>query len=355
MWTAELFKAAERRQAPSFLLLVLLIAWVNLHGSFSIAIVIAGFAFCHLVESHGLGDRSLLLRWAGFLACCVPAMIFHPYGLEPLLFAYHMALGNDWIPMIKEWLPLNARDQPIHEAGLLAFFAILLWTRPKLSLSKIAFVIFAVHTFLLHQRFVFVLTLVVPMAVIRDVVTQDFRSSRTAWTVQPRDLLEKFIAARFRAALAGLAVAAAVMPVLLFRSTLEPPSNVFAGKAIQYAQDNLLPARVLNDYDFGGTLIFHGIPTFVDGRTGMLFLGKFAADVAKADRPDGASTLIRQLDEYQIGWTLLRTADAKNLVLAALPEWQRVYSDSDATIYKHIAKVASDTPDADVQAKSDTR
>ena len=128
---------------------------------------------------------------------------------------------------------------------------------------------------------------------------------------------------------------------------------MFAGKAIQYAQDKLLPARVLNDYDFGGTLIFHGIPTFVDGRTGMLFLGKFAADVAKTETPDGASTLVRQLEDYKIGWTLLRNADARNLVLAALPEWQRVYSDSDATIYKRVAKVASDAPGIDIQAKSD--
>ena len=34
---------------------------------------------------------------------------------------------------------------------------------------------------------------------------------------------------------------------------------------------------VLNDYDFGGYLIFRGIPTFIDGRT--LFFGKqFALD-----------------------------------------------------------------------------
>jgi hypothetical protein len=330
-----------------------LIAWINLHGSFSIAIVIAGFAFCHLVESHGLGDRPLLLRWATFLACCLPAMILHPYGFEPLLFAVNMARGNDWVPTITEWLPFNAKDQPIHEAGLLVFFAVLLGIRPKLSLSKIAFVIFAVHTFLLHQRFVFILTLLVPMAIIRDVVMQDFALSRAVWAMQPRDLLERSIAKRFRVALAGLAVAAAIVPVLLFRNSLEPPSRVFAGKAIQYAQDKLLPARVLNDYDFGGTLIFHGIPTFVDGRTGMLFLGKFAADVAKTETPDGASTLVRQLEDYKIGWTLLRNADARNLVLAALPEWQRVYSDSDATIYKRVAKVASDAPGIDIQAKSD--
>jgi hypothetical protein len=340
-WTAALFRAAERRQSPPFIYLALLIAWINLHGSFSIAILVAAFAFCHVIEIHGLGDRPLLLRWVGFLACCLVAMGVHPYGVEPLLFAVRLARGNDWIPSIVEWLPFNAKDAPFHEAGLLAFFAILLWLRPKLSLSKIAFVVFALHMFLLHKRFVFAFTLLVPMVIIRDVVMQDFRLSRTAWAGRSRDYLERLIAERFRVALAGLAAAAIIVPFLFLRNALEPPSEVFAGKAIRFAQENLLPARVLNDYDFGGTLIFHGIPTFVDGRSGMLFLGKFAADFEESVRPDGAGTFVRQLEEYKIGWTLLRNIDPRNLVLATLPQWQRVYSDDDVKIYKRVAEAAS--------------
>src|SRR5262249_19288483 len=119
--------------------------------------------------------------------------------------------------------------------------------------------------------------------------------------------------------------------------------------------ENLLPARVLNDYDFGGTLIFHRIPTFVDGRSGMLFLGKFAADAAESIKPDGANVFMRQLDEYQIGWTLLRNIDPRNLVLSTLPQWRRVYSDSGATIYKRISGTASTASDENIQVKSDNR
>ena len=354
-WTAALFRAAERQQPPSFLLLALLVAWVNLHGSFPLAIMIAGFAFCHVLETHGFRDRSLVLRWAGFVACCLPAILIHPYGIEPLLFAVQMSLGNDWVPMISEWLPFNARDKPIHEAGLLAFFALLLWIRPRLSLSKIAFVLFALHMFLMHQRFVFVYVLLVPMAIIRDLVPRDSRLSLTVWAGQPRDFIESFAIGRFKVIAATLLLAAIAMPLTLFRSAVEPPSSVFAEKAIRFAQENLLPRNVLNDYDFGGTLIFHGIPTFVDGRSGMLFLGKFAADIAETVRPDGSTTFIRQLDDYHIGWTLLRNIDPRNLVLATLPQWQRVYSDKDVMIYKRMSGTASDTHGQNIEAKSETR
>ncbi|TMJ43495.1 MAG: hypothetical protein E6G89_01465, partial [Alphaproteobacteria bacterium] len=317
-WTASLFRAAERQQPPSFLLLALLVAWANLHGSFPLAILIAGFAFCHVLETHGFRDRSLVLRWAGFVACCLPAILIHPYGIEPLLFAVQISLGNDWIPTISEWLPFNAQDKPIHEACLLAFFALLLWIRPKLSLSKIAFVLFALHMFLMHQRFVFVYVLLVPMAIIRDMVPQDSRLSLALWEGQPRDFVESLAIRRFNALAGLLLIAAIAAPLVLLRNAVEPPSDVFAGKAIRFAQDNMLPGNVLNDYDFGGSLIFHGVPTFVDGRSGQLFLGKFAADVAETVKPEGSSVFMRQLDEYHIGWTLLRNADPRNLVLATL-------------------------------------
>jgi hypothetical protein len=354
-WTASLFRAAEGQVTPSPLLLAILVAWTNLHASFLLGIVIAGFAFLHFLETNGFRNRALVLRWAGFLACCLPAIFINPYGVEPFRLAVKLSLGNEWVPMISEWLPFNAKDKPIHEAGLLAFFAILLWTRPKLSLSKIAFVLFALHMFLLHQRFIFVYAILVPLAVIGDIVQQNSRLSLTVWAGQPRDFVEKFAMQRFRIALAGLAVAAIAIPVAFFRNTVEPPAVVFAGKAIRFAKDNQLSGNVLNDYDFGGSLIFHGVPTFVDGRTDQLFLGKFAAAIADTVKPDGSSAFIRQLDDYHIGWTLIRNTDPRILVLGRLPEWQRAYSDKDVMIYKRIAGAASDMAGENIEAKSDTR
>ena len=175
-WTASVFRAAERKAAPPPLLLAILVAWANLHGSFLLGVLIAGFAFCHYLEIAGFRQRTVLLRWLGFLAASVLAGFINPYGIQPFVLAVKMSSSNEWIPMISEWLPFNAKDQPIHEASLLACFAVLLWARPKLSLSKIAFVLFALHMFLLHQRFIFVPALLAPLAIISDLIQQDFPS-----------------------------------------------------------------------------------------------------------------------------------------------------------------------------------
>jgi hypothetical protein len=90
---------------------------------------------------------------------------------------------------------------------------------------------------------------------------------------------------------------------------------------------------VLNDYSFGGYLIFAGIPTFIDGR-GELFGGQFIArynrDVSLADLPG----FLELLDQYKFGATLLRPDTPAVALLDRLPEWQRVFSDSVAVIHK---------------------
>jgi hypothetical protein len=355
VWTASVFRAAERRAAPSPLLLAILVAWANLHGSFLLGILIAGFAFGHFLETDGFRQRTMVLRWLGFLAGSVLAGIIHPYGAQPFVLAIKMSSSNEWIPMISEWLPFNAKDKPIHEAALLAFFAVLLWARPKLSLSKIAFVLIALHMFLVHQRFIFVGALLAPLAVMGDILRQDSRLSNRTWAEQPRDHVEKFAIERFNFALASLAAIGIILPFVLLRTAAEPPSAIFAGKAIRFAQNSGLSGNVLNDYDFGGSLIFHGIPTFVDGRTDQLFLGKFATTLAETRKSEGAETFVRQLDEYKIDWTLLRKVDARNLVLGRLPLWQRAYGDSDATIYQRVHGSALGTDGRSTEARSDTR
>ena len=90
---------------------------------------------------------------------------------------------------------------------------------------------------------------------------------------------------------------------------------------------------VLNDYSFGGYLIFAGIPTFIDGR-GELFGGPFIVrynrDMSLADLRD----FLVLLDQYKFGATLLAPDTPAVALLDRLPDWQRVYSDDVAVVHK---------------------
>ena len=72
------------------------------------------------------------------------------------------------------------------------------------------------------------------------------------------------------------------------------------------------------------------LKVFIDGRTdfyGEDFVKEFSDTTALQ------TNWISILNKYDIRWTLMPTDHRLNLALALLPQWQRTYSDSVATIY----------------------
>src|SRR6266568_5621497 len=92
---------------------------------------------------------------------------------------------------------------------------------------------------------------------------------------------------------------------LLLRPNDGPRSEITPAAALEYASKNHISGPVLNDYDFGGYLIFRGIKTFVDGRQ-ILFGREFVQKVFNASTWGGANKLEALADEYKASWTLLR-------------------------------------------------
>ena len=164
-FTARLFRAAEAKQAPQFWLLGLVTLWANLHGSFTLSFVIAGFAFLHLLENVHLTDRPTLVKWCVFLVLCPFAAMVHPYGYDPIRIGATMMATNKAMAYIVEWMPLNSQDDFLIEYFTLATLAVLIGSRLKLGWAKTLFIIFMLHMMLTHVRFVYVFFLLLPIVV----------------------------------------------------------------------------------------------------------------------------------------------------------------------------------------------
>jgi hypothetical protein len=90
---------------------------------------------------------------------------------------------------------------------------------------------------------------------------------------------------------------------------------------------------VMNDYAFGGFLIWNGIKPFIDSRAdlyGDIFLDNYA-DITQPDKDALASSLAF----YHVRWTIF-AADAPVVkLLDATPGWHRFYADKLAVIHVH--------------------
>jgi hypothetical protein len=137
----------------------------------------------------------------------------------------------------------------------------------------------------------------------------------------------------------GLALAALVVAALAAAALsrpLERPADPFAPSAALAAVEAAqVPGPVLNDYGFGGYLIFRGIAPFIDGRTDMYgdaFLKRYLEALRGVS--DGLPQL---LADYHITWTLLQ-ADTPGVVLMDhLPGWRRLYADDTAVVHVRAA------------------
>ncbi|MFA6031542.1 MAG: hypothetical protein WC889_01420 [Myxococcota bacterium] len=334
IWTAMLFRAAQEEKTPQWWLLVLIALWANLHATFTLGFVIAAFAGLDLLARIGLSKPALLAKWVAFGLLCPLVSLIHPYGVKSILATLTVAYGNEAVPLILEWRPFNAQEQPFQEVAMLVALFGLLLSRLRIGWPKALFIVFILHMFLGHMRFVYLFYLLAPLVIAAEVAQQYPSLSFAAWLAEKRDGLEKFFARQFYP-ICGAATFLLVGAVLVLGNVYQvaPSQKTSASGALAFAQSHHLSGNVLNSYDFGGTLIFHGIKTYIDGRTDQLFLGGFTKTDDETGLSGGKPLLEAQLKKYDIGWALLSAGDNRIPFFDELG-WKRVYSDDYAVIYQ---------------------
>lgn len=112
-------------------------------------------------------------------------------------------------------------------------------------------------------------------------------------------------------------------------------SHVPAG-AVNFVRRERITGRVFNSYPFGGYLAWEGIPTFIDGRGGLVYSGDLIASYqrgidteegwAELERKWGFTTAIFEYDVRSMGRHFPRH-------LADDAEWALVYWDDHSAVY----------------------
>jgi hypothetical protein len=132
------------------------------------------------------------------------------------------------------------------------------------------------------------------------------------------------------------AVAAALLLALGFGMRLAIPAPrgqdaISPRAALAHVPPALRTLPVLNDYAYGGYLIWTGIKPFIDSRAD-LYGDAFLSNYAAIARPDKAA-LDSSLAHYHVRWTLFRADAPVVRLLDAMPGWRRLYGDKAAVVH----------------------
>jgi hypothetical protein len=319
IWAAALVNCMDRRAAPPYWALPLLALWANLHGSVILALGLIGPTVLEELIERSRNERPrVLVRWLPFSALALVACCLTPYGPESLLVPITTLSAGQALNWIGEWRPQDFSHLGAFELLLLAaFFG--LSRGVKLPVVRVLVVVGLLHFALAQVRNADLLAILAPLYLAAP-LSRQLRGG-------PDGNVAGSIGLNFIA----LAVVVAATVLTGFRE-VRPARNNTPEMAVATA--GLAHAGpVLNDYGFGGYLIFAGIPTFIDGRSelyGGSFVERYNRAIALADLDD----FLKLLDQYKIESTLLEPNTPAVALLDRLPDWKRVYSDEMAVVHK---------------------
>jgi hypothetical protein len=321
-WVAGLVAAMDRRAVPSFALLPLMVLWANLHGGFVLGLALtAPFALDAVFSAESEKRSALLLRWILFGVAALVSSCITPYGWNALLASRKILELGSALPLIREWAAADFSGVGTLEITLLLAFGLTLYRGLTLPPLRIVMLLGLLHMALSHNRNLELLALLAPLILAAPLARQLGARDPDATPAPAQHLLFAGIAAGL---VAGTVAYASVQH---FRPHMQgsPVAAVAELKKLHLA-------RVFNDYDFGGYLIYSGVAPFIDGRT-ELYGEKFFVEHNNASGLMQPENLFRLLKDYDIEATLMRTQSAATTLLDHMDGWQKIYSDDLATIH----------------------
>lgn len=335
LWVGALINATEKQLEPPWWTLGLMVLWANLHSSFVLGLALSIVIALDAVQQQPTERRRMAARhWLSFLALSSLAAMVTPSGWRGLLFPVEVMGMPFSLDVIHEWRSPDFHQPQILELWLMLVLAVACSARLRVPALRLLLLLGLTHLALKHQRQIAILGLIVPFLLAAPFAASRRHSAPSGRDVESVDRLFRALAAP---ATPNAKMVAAVVSILVMLSTLilgrfEPLVERTPAAAIQAANAAGAKGPVFNAYNFGGYLIYRGIPVFIDGRSDMYgdsLLKKYVSAVSLSG-PDALQSL---LTDYRIGWTLLEPGTPAVTLLDHLSGWRRVYSDDIAIVH----------------------
>jgi hypothetical protein len=332
IWIVIILEIEDRAawaESLGFVLVPIMLLWANVHGSFTFGLLIFYlFLSKALYDAYSEGDWRKLRRLLALFAAVTIAAVATPNGpfstLRTMQLMSIPALGN-----IDEWHAPDFQNDKLHLISVVGLFALIAYFGIRLRGPRLLALVLVTVLALEHRRGLGLFALVAPLLIVRPL------SACVPWLAfqdPGLDPVTRFANRRsgivLVACCAIVATTAAITWAMAFR--VEPPARLAPEKAIAVASLAGLKNNVLNSYEFGGYLIFRGIPTFIDGRFelfGNQFLQRYFGSMALTNAEQAAQFLKR----YDVRWALLRPEEPITFLLKT-DGWVQLYSDNSAIV-----------------------
>ena len=319
--------------------------WINCHGSFILGLAVLGtHLFCSflnfrsgLLVCSGAGTRYRLILSAA-LVLSVAALFVNPVGLNQLLYPLNVMMNQKTgLAQVMEWQPLQFAGP--RALGLLALSACVLLIplarRSELFLQELLLLCLGFMMAARHERMLFVFGIFAAPVVCRLLsdAWESYDRRRDRWAPN--------------AAMIAFSIMVIVGAFPTRRDLEQQVEKDNPVKAVEFMRRAGISGRMLNEYVYGGYLIWAAPehPVFVDGRGDVFDWAGVLDDLGKWSQLQEDPKLL--LDKYHIDFCLLSQSSPMTRVLPLLPNWRQIYSDEESVIFQRSSRANNPSGKAD--------
>ena len=333
-----LYDASLSRSRRLWWAVPLMLLWVNLHAGYALGIALLVLFVLGDVAEVVTGSESWtraaprLRIMASVIAACIAVVPLNPYGTKLYWYPVATLRSVSMQSKITEWFSPNFHDPQYLPLALLMLASIVaLAVSPRLLRpGELLLLLVVSFLTLLSVRHVGVYALIaapILSKLLDDVVS----GGRRRQSLSPK--LAAFINVAVLA-LFGTFVALHIRTVVEHQPQAE--AGAFPIRAVGFLTEQRPPGPILNDYDWGGYLIWRLYPeyrVFIDGRADV-YGDSLMKDFGDANSLTGDWRSV--LDRWKIRTVILRTDSPLVTALRTSRDWKQLYSDSQATVVARV-------------------
>jgi len=325
-----------------YLLLPLMLLWVNLHGGFIagfmlFAVYIAGNVLMAIFRKEERYEKTSKIKTLSiYFILCLLITLVNPKGYEILLFPFKLISNTFIMDHVSEFLSPNFHTDLRFEYMLILMILVFGVSVLRLNAIEIMLVLLFTHMSLYSARYIPLYAIILSPILGRQIdnLLQEFRERR---------LIKRILAVSDRTAKtdsmtkfnpwAIMTVIVLTLMVFTGQVTYEFDKKKLPVDAVQFMQQDNLAGNMFNNDEFGDYIIYAAWPqyrVFFDGRSDMYGKEKMKEYFRIMGIEKGWEDV---LTKYNITWIIFNTKSPLSSFLLEKDDWKLIYSDKVANIF----------------------
>jgi hypothetical protein len=342
VWYFLLESYQYRNRNYLYLLPLIMLLWVNLHGGFMAGFMLIGIFFAGNLRSfifRGEADRENSgekCKMLGFtIAACLIVSMINPFFYKILLFPFKLTSSKYIMDNVVEFISPNFHEPIIFTALFLVVLAVLAMSKKALNFIETLLLLLFSYMALYSARYIPLYSIIVAPVLIRQLdYLLDNSIGRGAGFIKRR---AESISRTDASAKGYIWPAFSVLMVILLAANGDIRFNfddqIKPVAAVEFLKKERISGNMFNSDQFGSYIIYSTWPqykVFIDGRLDMYGEADIREYFQVTRIEQGWEDVIQK---YNIRWIIFDAKTSLSSFLYQRKEWKLIYADKVANIF----------------------